>query len=196
MKNSLTTIFKNHNPIDLNYKMDRFACVSIILRGLDLNDLEVAFIQRAFNPSDRWSGHIAFPGGTKEDTDKTDLDAAIRETIEEVGIVLNPQDMLGRLNDVQAKGSGSVCDFFIRPFVFYTQQRIETNLNPSEVADFFWIPLKEIENPQRQTVYHFDHPTKGRAFLPAVDLDRNPPLWGLTYLMVLNLLEQFKGLQR
>lgn len=194
MKSSLTTVFKNNNPTDLNSSLDRYACVSIILRGLDINELEVAFIQRAFNPKDRWSGHIAFPGGTKEQSDRTDFDAAIRETIEEVGIILTAEEMLGRLNDVQARGSESVSDFFIRPFVFYTKQEIVTSLNPSEVADFFWMPIKEIENPSRQTLYHLEHPTKGRLSLPAVDLGRNPPLWGLTYLMVLNLLEQFKRL--
>lgn len=190
MKKALLSLFKNSEALDLQSKLTRHACVSVILKGSSIQNLEIAFIQRALNPDDRWSGHLAFPGGTRETSDRTDLDAALRETQEEVGISLNPDELLGRLNDIHAKNSGTILDFYIRPFVFYIQRDISVNLNSSEVADFFWVPLNEIRNPKRQTHYEFQHPS-GALKLPAIDLDRNPLLWGLTHKMVLNLLEHF-----
>lgn len=190
MKSYLLPFFKDASPVDLQSQFARHACVSLILKGSSKQDLEIAFIQRAFNPDDRWSGHLAFPGGTREEFDITDLDAALRETQEEVGIDLSPDELLGRLDDVHAARAGAMMDFYIRPFVFYVQRDFDVTLSPSEVAEFFWIPLKEIKNPERQTHYEFLH-NLGSQKLPAIDLDRTPPLWGLTYKMVLNLMERF-----
>ncbi|MGZ3772783.1 MAG: NUDIX hydrolase [Pseudobdellovibrionaceae bacterium] len=192
MKQSLLTLFKSATPpMDLQARHPKHACVAVILKGLSNEDLEIGFIQRAFNPEDRWSGQLAFPGGTREEKDKTDLEAALRETHEEVGIILEPDELLGRLDDVFVRRDGGISDFYIRPFVFYIQRDIELILNPDEVSDFFWIPLNEIKNPQRQTHYEFAHSSFGTQKFPAIDLDREPPLWGLTYKMVLNLMAHF-----
>lgn len=189
MKEQLISVFKSLQTLDLESRLSHHACVAIILKGSDFENLEMAFIQRAFNPEDRWSGHIAFPGGRREKHDPTALAAALRETLEEVGVNLHPDELLGQLHDIQARKSGTHLDFFIRPFVFYTERDFTITLDASEVADFFWIPIKEIQNPRRLTKYEI-HQQDGPLTLPAVDLDRDPPLWGLTYMMVLDLLDR------
>lgn len=180
-------------PVDLATQIVRHACVALILRGDSFHNLELGYIQRAISESDRWSGQLAFPGGKRELSDKTDLDAAFRETLEEVGIELAPDELLGRLNDVQARKAGTTLDFFIRPFVFYSERHFEIILDQSEVADYFWVPLKEIQNPQRKTTYKVQH-DELLLDLPAVHLDREPPLWGLSYMMTLNLFERLQTL--
>jgi hypothetical protein len=52
-------------------------------------DPEVLFIKRAARKGDRWTSHIAFPGGRRDPEDADDRAAAIRETAEEVGIDLS-----------------------------------------------------------------------------------------------------------
>ena len=54
-------------------------------------DLEVLFIKRAARSGDRWTGHIALPGGKREPSDPDDRTTAIRETEEEVGLDLNAE---------------------------------------------------------------------------------------------------------
>ncbi len=140
-------------PKDLSGQISRNACVALILKGTTWDNLEIAFIQRSTNPLDRWSGQIAFPGGKQEPSDASALDAAIRETFEEIGFTLNAQDEVGRLDDIQGRKAGALLDFYIRPFVFHICRDVEISLSEAEVADFFWLPVCELTNPERQTVY-------------------------------------------
>lgn len=192
MKTLLPPLLENPKPLDLFPRLTRHACVAVILKGNTLENLQLGFIQRAFNPEDRWSGHIAFPGGKKEESDTTDLEAALRETREEIGVELKAEELIGRLDDIQARKGGTMLDFYIRPFVFHLDREITVTPDPAEVADFFWVPVRELINPTRQTVYEVPR-ENGSLKLPAVSLGRELPLWGLTYMMVLNLLERLHG---
>lgn len=52
-------------------------------------DPEVLFIKRAARANDRWTSHVALPGGKRDPEDDDDKATAIRETWEEVGFDLN-----------------------------------------------------------------------------------------------------------
>lgn len=194
MKELLHNVIQSESPPrDLAGQLHDYACVTVLLRGLESEHLEVGFIQRAISPRDRWSGHIAFPGGRREPSDRDDFHTAIREAYEEIGISLEADNLVGRLDDIQAQKHGALLDFFIRPFVFYVETEFTPNLNPGEVADFFWVPLKELAHPDKQTFFEAlreEVPVK----LPAIHVDRDPPLWGLTYFIVQNLLKHLKGI--
>ncbi len=189
MIEKLRFVLEKPRPLDLSNRLFQYACVAVILRGQSLDEMEVGFIQRAYHPNDRWSGQLAFPGGKREMSDATDLDTAIRETQEEVGIDLHRPEVVGRLDDIQARKSGQMLDFYIRPYVFYSQREFALILDANEVADFFWFPIKELRNPMRQSQY--EQATDSDFFpLPALYLGRDVPLWGLTYMMILNLIDR------
>lgn len=52
-------------------------------------DPEVMFIKRSERKGDRWTSHIALPGGRRDPEDKDDQATAVREAKEEVGIDLS-----------------------------------------------------------------------------------------------------------
>ncbi|KAL9101524.1 MAG: hypothetical protein Q9163_003220 [Psora crenata] len=52
-------------------------------------DAEVLFIKRAARVGDRWTSHVALPGGKREPNDKDDSAVSVRETWEETGLALN-----------------------------------------------------------------------------------------------------------
>jgi 8-oxo-dGTP pyrophosphatase MutT (NUDIX family) len=182
----LTAALHSDSLLDLSKSLESYACVVILLRGTK-EDLEVGYIRRAVHEKDRWSGQIAFPGGKKEDADENDMRTALRETAEEIGLHLDVSNYAGRLDDIQARKAGEVLDFFIRPFVFFLDKEITTTLAPDEVAEFFWVKLKDLKSPARQTTHKFQRNTMTLQ-MPAIDLQRELPLWGLTYFMTQNLL--------
>eukprot|EP01125_Pyxidicula_operculata_P005869 TRINITY_DN2051_c0_g1_i4.p2 TRINITY_DN2051_c0_g1~~TRINITY_DN2051_c0_g1_i4.p2 ORF type:complete len:133 (+),score=29.93 TRINITY_DN2051_c0_g1_i4:17-415(+) len=64
--------------------------------------VEMLFIKRADRKGDIWSGHVAFPGGKREE-DETDIQCGIRETFEEIGVDLSDKstfEYLGRLSSL------------------------------------------------------------------------------------------------
>lgn len=99
---------------------DKRASVAVVLRRdrRQHGPLELLLIKRAENPRDRWSGDIALPGGRQE-VGETDLDTAIRETHEEVGMALTKGgfEFLGQLDDrVASRKAGK--RLIVSTFVF------------------------------------------------------------------------------
>ena len=64
-------------------------------------DPEVLFIKRAAREGDRWTSHIAFPGGRRDAEDVDDQATSIRETHEEIGLDLRADHCLsvGKLSE-------------------------------------------------------------------------------------------------
>jgi 8-oxo-dGTP pyrophosphatase MutT (NUDIX family) len=62
---------------------------------------QLLFIRRTTRPSDRFSSHIAFPGGRSEPTDTSHLYTVLRETWEEIGVDLDEREFVNvaRLDD-------------------------------------------------------------------------------------------------
>ena len=62
---------------------------------------QLLFIRRTTRPTDRYSSHIAFPGGRSEPSDKSSHYTALRETWEEIGVDLAEREFgwVGRLDD-------------------------------------------------------------------------------------------------
>ena len=169
---------------DLSTTLSSKACVALILRGKDMETLELGYIRRAISPNDGWSGQIAFPGGRREDSDEDDFFTACREVREETGIELSRAELLGHIDDIQARRREGLLDFFIRPLVFYIDKPVRLALDPLEVADFFWVPVHHLADTSRRIDFAFGD----RGVYPAIDVGGSPPLWGLTYMMTLDLL--------
>lgn len=124
------------------------AATALVLADVGGGDADVLFIERVSRSGDRWSGQMALPGGKVEPQD-VDLEAtAVRETREEVGVVLPPA--IGRLDDLRGRAGqrGRVATT-----VHVVEGRPATVPEPGEVASVVWISLAHLFHPDSSTRY-------------------------------------------
>jgi 8-oxo-dGTP pyrophosphatase MutT (NUDIX family) len=152
-------------------------------------DLELLLIRRAEHERDPWSGHVSFPGGRVDPGDRGPLEAAMRETLEEVGLALAPELSVGALDDLTAVGGRP--GLVVRPYVFVLPVPIPTLVPNGEVAATLTVPLETLlADTHRSTMtWQRDGVT---ATLPAVQLGPHR-LWGMTLRMVDDLLDRIDG---
>ncbi|KAK0842381.1 hypothetical protein LTS02_016498 [Friedmanniomyces endolithicus] len=117
---------------------------------------EILFIKRAARKSDRWTSHIALPGGRRDPTDADDAAAAVRETWEEVGLDLTAYGIAcGNLPQrLVTTHWGKKPLMVLCPYVFLltTHEIPPLRLQPTEVAATHWVPLRSLLAPSQRTV--------------------------------------------
>jgi len=187
--NLIIEALSRHRPVLIDQAGIRKASVALILRTFR-GESEILFIQRAVSEKDPWSGQIAFPGGGKEELDAGLEQTAIRETLEEVGVSLDLQMIIGRLDDLQGSNRNRALNLAISCFVFQLEGNVPITPN-YEVADVFWVPLRTLNDPAN----HFHYQTAHRPEpFPATRLGQGHNgqqrvLWGLTYRFIQRFFE-------
>ena len=179
---TITQQLAQHQPV-LSNTGDSHAAVALILdSAASTDDPEIIFIERARVPNDPWSGHIAFPGGRREPGDQLSLGTAVRETEEEMGVVLSVGQLLGQLDDLTG---GRSHHLVVSCFVFMMSSVGPFRQN-HEVADVFTLPISRLLETKRQTEVQYEA-WQGQVF-PAIRLSNHeePIVWGLTYRFLEN----------
>ncbi|KAH0372902.1 L-lactate dehydrogenase, partial [Aureobasidium melanogenum] len=122
---------------------------------------EVLFIKRAARKGDRWTSHVALPGGRRDPEDEDDQHAAIREAAEEVGIELSERTCIAVGNLPQrivTTSWGRVPLMVLCPYVFLVTRHDlpPLRLQPTEVASTHWVPVRSLLDPGQRTVHTED----------------------------------------
>ncbi|BCN49190.1 coenzyme A pyrophosphatase [Prescottella equi] len=92
------------------------------------------------------AGQFALPGG-RLDAGETAQDAALRELAEELGVDVDPENVLGRLDDYVTRSG-----YVMTPFVVWSDRSVDSVVpSPAEVAHVFAVPLDELDVPTQLT---------------------------------------------
>ncbi|CEH16461.1 peroxisomal nudix hydrolase [Ceraceosorus bombacis] len=129
--------------------LNTFFDLSWVKRGTP----ELLYIKRSARQGDKWSAHVAFPGGRREEGDENGLYTAMRETWEEVGLDLAESEFLsiGQLDDREITTSlGKRLLMVLSPYVFLQTSPFSPlpELQETEVASAHWIPLDLLYTPK------------------------------------------------
>ncbi len=150
------------------------AAVALILASTP--DPAVLLIQRPQHDGDPWAGQWALPGGRRQAGDVDDLATCIRETAEEVGIILE-RSALSQVLPIAQAGRHMGAAVAVAPFVFHLSEVPRLVLSPREVARVRWLPLSDLRNHRRHAWATLGQDGQRR---PMILVDDHP-LWGFTY---------------
>jgi 8-oxo-dGTP pyrophosphatase MutT (NUDIX family) len=131
-------------------------------------------------------GQVSFPGGRIEPTDRDAVAAAIRETVEEVGIPSAQISPLGFLDPL-----ATITGFRILPVVATISPDYIALLDPGEVADAFEVPLAFLLDPANLAIHTLELRGRQRDVLEY----RYPAqrIWGATASILFNLRERLQA---
>lgn len=130
------------------------------------------------------SGQVGLPGGKAERTDKNIIQTALREASEEIGIIAEQVNVIGKLSDLHI----SVSNFIVTPVIGVTHSRPEFIPEPEEVVAVIESDLDDIVNPEKRKTGVVTAGGKFKVHTPYIDIgDRI--VWGAT-AMILNELSK------
>jgi 8-oxo-dGTP pyrophosphatase MutT (NUDIX family) len=123
------------NPVLENYGKNKLASILVVIYG------ESPIVVMTEKPKNMkfHAGEISFPGGKLDTADSDLLETALRETKEEIGLIIRPEQVIGQLNPVITLNSG----FTILPFVSIVDEIPPLSAN-AEVEKIFHIPLESL----------------------------------------------------
>ena len=178
-----------HRPGALEANGGARAAVALILRDGE-DGAEFVAIRRSQRPGDPWSGHMALPGGRQHPSDVDLVTTVARETREEVGIDLVAHgQMLGRLDELRARGDGRPLNLIVSPFVFALTAPVDLTLNAHEVDSALWVPLPFLRQREAQGTIRFT--LAGQEMDFSTFVYRGHTIWGLTYRILTGFLSLF-----
>lgn len=128
----------------------------------------------------RHAGQYALPGG-KVDPGETPEQAARRELAEELGVTLQSDATVGRIDDYATRSG-----FVITPFVLWGGPRLDLTPAPDEVAKVFHIPFEELDS---EALPHFEDGVEGGH---PVLFSQFPTLGHRMYSPTASILYQFR----
>ena len=162
-------------------ELDEHARAAILVPLLDAPEgPALLFTVRAAHLS-RHAGQIAFPGGRLE-PGEDDLQAALRETREEVGLVVPASAVCGRLDD-HASPFGIVAT----PLVAWVPWPAPLQLHAGEVTETFVVPLDVLVNTEPVVEERVTRWGPRRLYGFTVAHRR---IWGLTGNVVKDLVDR------
>jgi len=171
--------------IPFDQPVNRAAVAAVFRRGD--RGTELLLIQRARRDGDPWSGQMAFPGGRTDPTDPTPEATAIRETREEIGLELKPDQSLGTLAELDG-GRATNRLVLVSAHGFWLDGGPPRLFPNHEVADTVWVPLVDLADPDRHIGFYY--PPAATTF-PGIRLEGDGQvLWGLTLRFVSQLFRR------
>ena len=164
----------------------RKAAVLIPFQRID-NQWHILFTRRTDQVQDH-KGQVSFPGGAKDLGDKNEIENALRETYEEIGVHPEEVTVLGRLGEIP-----TLSNYLISPIVAIIPYPYSFMPSTDEVSRIFTIPLEWLADPsnhiEKQRTLSAGNSSKVLYFN---EYD-GELLWGITAYITETLIQQIFG---
>ncbi len=149
-------------------------------------ELHIALTRRPEYPGTH-SGQISFPGGRREGGESLQA-TALRETLEEVGVLPETLEVIGQLSSLYTPPS----NFCIYPFVAFSSTRPTFRLDSVEVAELIETPLSLLLDSATRKEEIWRLPDNVQRRVPFFDVFGHR-VWGATAMMLSEFLALLRG---
>lgn len=182
LRDRLAAALATYRPTKTTIPGSRAAAVLIPVIGAA--EPTVLFTQRS-DALPTHKGQISFPGGSV-DEGETLLDAALRETKEELALDPSLVEIVGELDTFPTFVSG----YTVTPFVGWLQDTPAVSPNPEEVEAVLEVPLRSLTDEIRAEP-GFEH--NERIYPTEAWIWKDNVIWGVTARIVRQFLEVLSG---
>ncbi|KAJ0029244.1 hypothetical protein NQD34_004241 [Periophthalmus magnuspinnatus] len=129
------------------------------------------------------AGEVCFPGGKRDPSDRDDVETALREAQEEIGLEPHNVEVVCKLIPVLNKSG-----LMVTPVVGFIDQDFSPSPNPAEVSAVFTVPLDlftQVKNySQLQDITGFVAPVHFFDYMDPIS-NTNYHIWGLTAVLAI-----------
>ena len=130
-------------------------------------------------------GQIALPGGAREKNETLE-ETALREAFEEVGIIPNNVEIIGKLTPLPVP----VSNYLIYPFVGIINKEPEWKINDDEVAELMILKLDDLIEADNGYSENWD--LRGNKVKVPVFKLSDKTIWGATATVLCEMLDLIK----
>ncbi len=159
----------------------KHAAVMMLLMNKD-GAPHVLLTRRTRNVSTH-KGEVSFPGGAMDVNDEGRLEAAFRETEEEVGISRDRIEYIGRFDDYV-----SLAGYHVMSFIGALEYPYDFTLNRNEIESHFEAPLSMFVNREFERSEKVNY--RGNEFSVYYYYFQDYEIWGLTARILTEFGEQ------
>ena len=161
----------------------RQSAVLVLLFPKD-NEWHVVLTERVGNENDPHSNQISFPGGSLDQSDVSLEACALRETHEEVGILPEKINIIGKMTDLYIP----VSNFHVHPFLGWAAEQPHYQRQTTEVKHIIEAPLSILMNPDNHKFIDLQVRNFLLPSVPYFDVD-GKVVWGATAMILSEFLE-------
>lgn len=166
---------RNYHPEHTNYRNS--AVLVPIISWKDEPEILLTLRTKTINHG----GQISFPGGGKEGNE-TEIETALRESQEEVGLLKENVEIAGLLSPLYVKPSENL----VTPVVAFLTKEQEFTPNPNEVEEIIFTSLADLAADSHLANEEWD--LRGIPYkVPYWNVHR-VPLWGATAMILKELI--------
>lgn len=146
----------------------------------DVNEIDGVLIERSEYDGVH-SKQIGFPGGERDSNDIDDIETAIRECKEELGVKVELENVLGPLTPLYIPPS----NFLVQPYVAWLSARPLFSIDPKEVNSLLLFQVSDLDVESNWRDY-----TVNGVLVPGIKFGKHL-VWGATAMMLREFIDTF-----